>query len=88
MASPASDDPEDPYAHTHELRTTLTAIRLHAQLLLRRVRCNGTVDPEYLRRRAETVDQMTRRMALAIGHLEELLRRNRRATDGSRADGR
>lgn len=87
MTDPAIDRQDDPYRHTHELRTGLTAIKAHAQLLLRHLRRNGQVDPARLQRRAETIDQLTGRMSDVISRLEGYFMRTPRTPNGPQRNG-
>jgi hypothetical protein len=80
------DGHDDPLQHTHELRTALTGIKAHAQLLLRHLRRTGSVDPDRLRWRTETIDQLTGRMIDAISCVEDYFKRNGGTTNGPQRD--
>jgi signal transduction histidine kinase len=87
VMDPSRDGQDDPFRHTHELRTGLTGIKAHAQLLLRHLRRNGLVDSARLQHRAETIDQLTGRMTDAVSHIEDYFRRTNRLSNGTRREG-
>ena len=87
MTDPPMNGQDDPYRHTHELRTGLTGIKAHAQLLLRHLRRDGSIDPDRLRRRAESIDRLTGRMTVAIARVEDYVRHTGRSPNQRRQDG-
>ncbi|HEY7034208.1 MAG TPA: hypothetical protein VH482_22910 [Thermomicrobiales bacterium] len=81
MTDSSADGHDDPFRHTHELRTALTGVKAHAQLLLRHLRQGGPVDPVHLQRRVETIDLLSGRMVEAISRVEDHFGRGGRSSD-------
>ncbi len=87
MSAASRHDGDDRFRHTHELRTALTGIKAHAQLLVRQVRRTGAVEPGGVQSRAEAIDQLTGRMVEAIARIEDLIRQSGRGRSGAPTDG-
>lgn len=58
----------------HELKTPITSLRVFAELLMRQLDQNGTVEPRRLRMALNTIDQQAHRISRLIDQLLDLSR--------------
>jgi len=58
----------------HELKTPITGLRGYAQLALRRLERDGSLEPSQVRRAMEIIDQQSRRLSQLVGQLLEVSR--------------
>ena len=79
--NPPDDDPLS--SLVHDLQNVLTVIRGHAQIIQRRLARGEAPSPDRLAMRLSTIDDATRRMALTIGRLREVNRRQDRGDEAS-----